>query len=149
MPPSESDARQALRDHLIECAVAARRRHGPAIDADAFVRLLDDCEAVRYPTGFRFDTDGLRSGEFAYPIPLGDHPSRGFCLVVHPAFSSRPEVWPLLLAYYLPTINYGDIVTPEDCEQFAAALLGIPAETYYRTLCALADSISDNHQIIK
>lgn len=138
---SEQDGRVALRDHLLTKAGEARLRSRGVIDGPAIMRLLDDRSVVRYPTGVRFSADALRPGEFAHAEALGAHPRDGFCLFVHPCFANRPQTWPALIAYHIPPINYGDIATPEDCEQFGAALLGQDPETYYRTLCALADSI--------
>ncbi len=119
----------------------ARRKHGPVIDADAILRVLDDRSIVRYPVGMRFDAEGLKPGEFANAEPLGEHPKSGFCLFVHPMFEHRRELWPLLIAYHIPPVNYGDITEPEDCEAFGAALLGMGVETYYEQLCAIVDEM--------
>lgn len=140
-PPNEADGRRALADHAAEKATEARLRYGLLIDAAAILRMLDDRSVVRYPTGLRFDAEPLRLGEFAFAAPLGETPAQGFCLFLHPCFRDRPEAWPFLIAYHLPVINYGEIVTPEDCERFAASLLGMDQEQYYAALCELADSI--------
>lgn len=139
--PTEQDGRITLRDHLLDKAAEARRRAGGEVDGLAILRLLDDRAVVRYPTGVRFDSGPLRPGEFAHAVPLGEHPREGFCVFVHHAFHNRPETWAPLIAYHIPPINYGDIVTAEDCEQFGAALVGMDVETYYLGLCALVDSI--------
>lgn len=139
---TEGDGRRALRDHVLERAHLARAKHGPVIDADGIMKVLDDRTIVRYPVGVRFDTAGLKKGEIAHAEPLGEHPSAGFCLFVHPAFEARRDLWPLLMAYHIPPINYGDITEPDDCEAFGAALLGLGVEDYYQQLCAAADSIA-------
>lgn len=139
--PTEHDAKAGLRDHVLERARAARERHGPIIDDAAILRVLDDRTVVRYPTGVRFDASPLRAGEFAWAAPLGEHPKDGFCLFVHPIFERRRDLWPLLIAYHIPPINYGDIASAEDCEAFGAALLGLDVEAYYDELCALADAL--------
>jgi len=140
--PNEHDGRRALRDHVLERAYRARAKYGPEIDADTILRLLDDREVVRYPVGVRFDAGGLERGEFAHAAPLGDHPKQGFCLFVHPVFEQDRAALPLVIAYHIPPVNYGDIVEPEDCEAFGATLLGMPVEEYYEVLCRLADSIA-------
>jgi hypothetical protein len=140
--PTEHDGRRALRDHLLEKADAARARHGPTIDDAGIMRLLDDRDFVRYQTGVRFDAAALEPGEFAHAMPLGEHPREGFCLFIHPLFEPQRELWPLLIAYFIPPINYGDIAAPEDCEQFGAALLGFNVEDYYGILCDAADLVS-------
>jgi len=139
--PSEQDGRRGLRDHALERAALARARHGPVMNAEAMLRLLDDRDVVRYPKLVRFDAAGLEPGEFAHAEPLGEHPREGFCLYVHTSFARRDDVLPLLIAYHIPPINYGDIVEPEDCEAFGAALLGMSQEDYYEALCELADSL--------
>jgi hypothetical protein len=140
---TERDGRRALRDHLLDKAAAARERHGPVIDGPAMMRLLDDRSLVRYPVGVRFDSAPLQPGEFAFAAPLGERPEEGFCLFIHPAFEHRPDLWPALIAYHLPPINYGEIADTDDCEQFGAALTGATTEEYYALLCALSDSLPE------
>jgi hypothetical protein len=135
------DADPAFHEHLRAKAAAARARYGPAIDAAALTRLLADRDVVRWPTELSFDARPLQAGEFAYPQPLGFHPSDGFCLFVHPHFEPRPMDLPLLVAYHIPSINYGGIVEPRHAELYGATLLGLDVEAYYQALCALADSI--------
>ena len=74
-------------------------------------------------------------------MPLADKPSGGFCLFIHPHFEDQPEVWALLIAYHIPSINYGEIVSHDEAELFGATLLGMEQEEYYRALCELVDSI--------
>lgn len=139
--PSEQDGLIALRDHVAERARSARVQHGPSIDAESIMRVLDDRKAVRYPVSVVFDDARLQPGEFAWPQPLGDHPSEGYRLFVHPTFEHRPETWAMLIAYHIPTINYGDIVTHEEAEIYAATLLAMKQEHYYSALCELADEL--------
>lgn len=138
---TESDAKLALRDHLADKAKTARAKHGFYIDADTIVKMLSDSALVRYPTGVRLDASALQAGEFAAVVPLGDHPSKGFCIFLHPSLEARRELWPHVIAYYIPPINYGDMASPEDCECFGATLLGISEDEYYDTLCELSDSL--------
>jgi hypothetical protein len=138
---TEEDGRTALREHVAEKAMDARLRHGLLIDADQMVRVLDDRTVVRYPVGIRFDAEPLEPGEFAWPMPLGDSPSKGFCLFIHPYFEDQPEAWPLLIAYHIPSMNYGEIATHEEAEIFGATLLGLEQDEYYNALCELTDSM--------
>ena len=135
------DGKIALRDHVALKAAEAHDRLAKLTGDDAIWRLLDDDVVVRYPVGVRFDASELEPGEFAFPSPLGEHPSQGYCLFIHPRFEHRPETWPLIAGYYLPSINYGEIVGADDAELFGAALLGLDQETYYGALCELCDSI--------
>ncbi|MHC4092574.1 MAG: hypothetical protein ACYSVY_20260, partial [Planctomycetota bacterium] len=120
---------------------AARLKYGLSIDADAIRTMLGDREVVRYPTSIEFDAAPLRAPEFAHPQPLGFHPGDGYCLFVHPCFRQQPQSLPLLVAYHIPTINYGGIVEAEHAELYGATLLGLDVETYYQALCELADSV--------
>lgn len=135
------DGRMALHDHVEQKATEARLKHGLYIDAEQIVRILDDRSVVRYPVGIRFDAEMLEPGEFAWPLALGEQPSDGFCLFIHPWFEHQPDAWPLLIAYHIPSINYGQIITDEEAELFGATLLGLDTPTYYQALCELTDSI--------
>ena len=137
---TESDGRIALRDHILEKTAAARTKHGPLIDDTAILKILGDRTIVRYPVGIRFDAAPLQAGEFAHPVAFGDHPNHGFCLFIHPVFEKQRDLWPLLFAYFIPPINYGDIADAEDCELFGASLLGLTVDSYYDALCSIADA---------
>lgn len=139
---TEHDGRIALKDHILARARAARARHGPEIDGPKILRMLNDREFVRYPLGVRFDAAALQPKEFAHAIPLGSHPGQGFCLFIHPAFEHRPDLWPLIIAYHIAPVNYGEIADAEDCELLGATLLGMDVEAYYQSLCELADSLA-------
>jgi hypothetical protein len=139
--PSESDARQALRDHLVEKAISARARLGSIVDGPSALRVLADPATVRYPVQLAFLAGRLLPGEFAFAEQLGEHLSAGFRLHVHPCFESRPDLWPVIIAYHIPPINYGEVVTGDDCEAFASAVLGMDPEQYYARICAIADSV--------
>ncbi|MCA9309946.1 MAG: hypothetical protein KDA21_02005 [Phycisphaerales bacterium] len=138
---TEQDGRTALRTHVEQKASEARLRNGLYIDAEQIIRMLDDRAVVRYPVGIRFEAEPLEPGEFAWPMPLGDHPAAGFCLFIHPWFESQPQVWPLLIAYHIPTINYGDIASHQDAELYGATLLGMSPDEYYQAICELVDSL--------
>ncbi len=139
--PTANDGQEALRDHLIEKALLARSRYGPAIDARAIRRLLVDSEIVRYETEIVFDANPLQPGEFAWPELLDDQTPPKCRLIVHPHFRERPEVLPYLVAYHVPSINYLDLATHEEAELFGAALLGLEVDAYYERVCALADGM--------
>jgi len=134
-------AREAFRTHLVAKATAARHTYGPDIDADAIRRMLQDPQVVRYPTTIEFDAAPLQAPEFAHAQPLGFHAGDGYCLFVHPCFRQEPRSLPLLVAYHIPSINYGGIAEAEHAELYGATLLGLDVEAYYQTLCTLADSM--------
>lgn len=139
--PTEQDGRLALREHIAAKAHEARLRYGLYIDTETIVRMLDDRTVVRFPVGIRFDAEPLEPGEPAYAVPLGERPAEGFCLFVHPALEDQPDLLPLVIAYYIAAINYGEIVTHEESELFGSTLLGLESDTYYQAMCEIADAL--------
>ena len=140
-PLDINESERYFKDHVRRHAAEARLRYGFYIDADVIVRMLSNPQVVRYATALDFDSGRLEPGEFAWAEQVGNDPGEGFRLHVHACFASQEEIWPLLIAYHIPSINYGEIVTPEHAELYGATLLGLDVETYYRALCELADSI--------
>jgi len=139
---TEEDGRRSLQAHVVDKAIEARQQYGPIIDYQAMLKIFDDRKIVRYPTGIRFDASDLKEDEFAFATPLGELPTDGFCLMIHPWFEKQIDVLPALMAYHIPVINYGvDVVTNEEAEQFGAALMGLEVEAYYQWLCQLMDSM--------
>jgi hypothetical protein len=138
--PTPEDAQQSLRDHVHRKAREARAKCPGTIDRIAMLRLLEDRTVVRYPLGVRFDSEPLNHGEFACLEALGERPEDGFCLFIHPMFEPVHDLLPLLIAYYIPSVNYGDVATHVEAELFGATLLGLDIEEYYRILCSVADS---------
>ncbi|MDP7070718.1 MAG: hypothetical protein QF561_05150 [Phycisphaerales bacterium] len=137
----EADAHEALREHLLRTARFGRQRHPSIRSLEDTQSLLADRDVVRYPVEVVFDAASLQSGEFAYADMVGDRPDAGYRLSIHPQFQGHATALPLLIAYHIPTINFGPIVTADESEVFGAELLGLDQEAYYTRLCALADSI--------
>ena len=140
--PTAQEAQQSLRDHVVSKAAEARRQRGGLIGRSEMLQLLEDRSVVRYPLGVRFDSQPLAAGEFACLEALGEHPSDGYCLFIHPMFELVDELIPMLIAYYVPSVNYGEVASHVEAELFGATLLGIDVEEYYRILCSVADTVS-------
>lgn len=141
--PSAEEAQQSLRDHVVGKAIKAREACGGRVDRPAMLRLLEDRTIVRYPVGIRFDAQPLQPGEFACLEALGELPGDGYCLFIHPMFEPVDDLLPLLIAYYIPTVNYGDVASHIEAEMFGAALTGLDVEEYYKILCSVADSAAE------
>lgn len=143
--PTEQEGRESLIAHAVEKALEARAIYGgpfPGLTMEALEVLLCDRKFVRHPVRLEFNATALSSGEFAHPEPISqDDPSAGFVMHIHPAFEDRDDVIPLMVAYQLVIINYGDIAGHEAAESFGAALCGMDIDPYYQTLCQLADSV--------
>jgi hypothetical protein len=133
--------RRGLREHLVQKAMQARIKYGLCIDGEAITEALGDPEVVRHPTVVCFDDAPLRQGEFACVLPPGEGSDQGRRIVVHPHYQPQPDLWPLLIAYYIPDIHYGEVVTAAEAELYGATLLGLEVEEYYQALCELADGL--------
>ncbi len=146
-PPTAADGQQSLRDHVATKAREARALSGRPIGRAQIMQLLNERTVVRYPVGVRFDSEPLSRGEFACLEALGAHPSDGFCLFVHPMFESADLDLPLLVAYYIPSVNYGEIVSHVEAELYGSTLLNLDIEEYYARICAAADAVEASDSV--
>lgn len=145
--PTAADGQQSLRDHVVTKAREARALSDRPIDRAQIMRLLNERSVVRYPVGVRFDSEPLSQGEFACLEALGSHPSDGFCLFVHPMFELADAELPLLIAYYIPSVNYGEIVSHVEAELYGSTLLDLEIEEYYARICAAADAVETSDKV--
>lgn len=136
-----ADARQSLTGHVAERGAEIFARFGPQIGWKELLQILEDRTLVRYPVTIDFDAGPLQPGEFAWPEPRGASPEDGYRLCVHPLFMTNLSQVPFLVLYQLVVVNYGGFAGHEEAETFAAAALGLDRETYYQTVCALADQL--------
>jgi len=139
--PTVRDGAIALQDHVAAVASLARDRYGPRVDGSAIRRMLEDRDIVRYPVAIVFDDQPLHPGEFAFAEPRGCGPQEGFTLFVHPYFQEQTDTLPMLIAYQLVRVNYGDVASHEEAEAFGAALFDMDRDEYYERICDLADSM--------
>ena len=80
-------------------------------------------------------------------MPRGERPEAGFTLYVHPLLMMRLEQVPHVVLYQLVLVNYGEVASADAAETFGATALGLSRDTYYQTLCELADDIADGDRI--
>jgi len=141
LSPAELEqlGQQSLRDHLLAQAVLAHQKHGP-VTADKLDALLRDPECLRYPVRLVFEFGEMAMHQFAQPdLDWRNTEQDGRVLYVRPLLRARPDLLPLAVAYMIPLINYGDIITDDHCLLYGAALLGMLEHEYYARLCALSD----------
>lgn len=141
MTPAELErlGQQSLREHLLAQAVVAHQKHGP-ITTGKLEALLHDPDCLRHPVRLVFEFGEMAMHQFAQPdIDWRNTEQDGRVLYVRPRLRERPDLLPLAVAYLIPVINYGDIITDEHCLSYGATLLGMMENEYYQKLCALCD----------
>jgi hypothetical protein len=134
---------EALRDALMRHAVGAASRSvaklGGPLSCENIGRFLFDQDCLKYNTEIFYDASELEPHQFAQPVIEGGPARRTCALYVHPWFAARPEYLPLIVAYMAGAINYGSAASPELCEVYGAALLGMTREEFYGCVCRMAD----------
>ncbi len=137
----EKLGQDSLRDHILAQAVVAHQKHGP-LTFDKLDRLLNDPECVRHPTRLVFEFGEMAMHQFAQPdIDWRNQENDGRVLYIRPLLRERHDLVVLAVAYMIPLINYGDIISDEHCLRYGAALLGLMEVEYYQQMCALADLV--------
>ena len=145
--PTEEDGYEALRNHIVNRAIACREKYGTELTWPLVQEILKDGDFVRFPVEVVFTDEGLHRGEFAIPVPKGETAKDGFALCVRPMFEGNEEALVFLVLYHIPSINYLDIVTHVEAELFGAAMLGLEIDEYYRRICAFADTMPEEAQL--
>jgi hypothetical protein len=137
----EKLGQDSLREHILAQAVVAHQKHGP-LTAEKLDALLRDPDCVRHPVRIVFEFGEMALHQFAQPdIDWRNTEQDGRVLYVRPLLRDRPELLPLAVAYMIPLINYGDIVSDEHCLHYGAALMAMTEPEFYEAICALADFV--------
>lgn len=137
----EKLGQDSLREHLLAQAVVVHHKHAP-LTADKLEALLRDPECVRHPTRLVFEFGEMALHQFAQPdVDWRNTEQDGRVLYVRPLLRERADLLPLAVAYMIPLINYGDIISDEHCISYGATLLGMMEEEYYAAICRLADYV--------
>ena len=143
----EQLGQDSLRDHILAQAVVAHQKHGPL----TFARLesfLTDPECVRHPTRLVFEFGEMAMHQFGQPdVDWRNTEQDGRVLYLRPLLRDRPNLVVLAVAYLVPLINYGEIITDEHCLRYGAALLGLMEAEYYQQICALSDWVGAERRV--
>jgi hypothetical protein len=124
----------SLREHLLAQAVVAHHKHAP-LTAEGLRALLRDPECVRHPVRLVFEFGEMAMHQFAQPdVDWRNTDEDGRVLYLRPLLADRPDLLPLAVAYLIPLINYGEIITDEHCLLYGATLLGLMEVEYYLKL---------------
>ena len=127
-----SSGQHSLREHLARPsrrgaseARAAHRRQARA--------LPHDPECLRYPTRLVFEFGEMAMHQFAQPDLDWRNTGAGRPGALPPPAAARPPRPPAVLAvaYMIPVINYGDIITDEHCLLYGADAAGMMEDEYY------------------
>ena len=143
MSPAELEqlGQDSLRDHLLAQAVVAHQKHGP-LTFDKLDTLLHDPDCLRYPVRLVYEFGEMAMHQFAQPdLDHRNTEQGGRVLYLRPILRDRPDLILLAVAYMIPLINYGDIITDDHCLRYGAALLGMMEDEFYRDICKLADFV--------
>ncbi len=143
MTPEELEklGQESLREHLLAQAVVAHQKHYP-ITVAKLDALLHDPECLRYPVRLVFEFGEMATHQFAQPdVDHRDPEHRGRVLYLRPMLRERPGQIVLAVAYMIPLINYGQIITDGHCLAYGATLLGRMESEFYREICSLADVV--------
>ncbi len=132
---------ESLREHLLAQAVVAHHKHGP-ITLEKLESLLTDPECLRHPTRLVYEFGEMALHQFAQPDVDWRNPEQdGRILYLRPTLKDRPELTVLAVAYMIPLINYGEIITDAHCLSYGATLLGMMEDEFYQAICGLADEV--------
>jgi hypothetical protein len=144
----EQLGQQSLREHLVAQAIVAHQKHGP-LTAAKLDALLHDPECLRHPVRLVFEFGEMAMHQFAQPdIDWRNTEQDGRVLYLRPLLRERPDLLPLAVAYMIPVINYGDIVSDEHCLLYGAALMGMMADEFYTAVCQIADLVGAEPRVI-
>jgi hypothetical protein len=137
----EKLGQQSLREHLLAQAVVAHQKHGP-LTADKLDALLRDPDCLRHPVRLAFEFGEMAMHQFAQPdIDWRNTEQDGRVLYVRPLLKDRPDLLPLAVAYMIPLINYGDVISDEHCLAYGATLLGMMEGEFYAKVCEVAEYV--------
>ena len=135
----EQLGQDSLRDHLLAQAVLAHRKHGP-LSFHKLESLLTDPECVRHPTRLVFEFGTMAMHQFAQADADWRNPGQdGRVLYLRPLLRDHPDLVVLAVAYMIPLINYGEIITDEHCRCYGSTLLGLMEAEFLTAIDRLAD----------
>lgn len=97
-----------------------------------------DRKSVRYPTRRIMKSTGMEAGLFGH-VEIDPENSDSRLLFLRAELAERPELLPRAVAYLIPVINFGEVITDKHCVTYGAHLFGETEEEFYQSICKLAD----------
>ena len=138
---SESELAQVAEDGLttrLREQAEAARIHYQGLRPSNIATFLSDRNHVRHPTRLVLELGEMGPHQFAQPEPDIRNPG-GIMLYLRPMLGKRPDYMVQAIAYMIPVINYGKLITDEHCITYGATLFGVSRAHYYNTICEIAD----------
>jgi len=115
------------------------------VDEEIYRRLpalLGDPDCLRFPVRLVYEFGEMAQHQFAQPdVDWRDPESVGRVLYLRPVLRDHPARVVQAVAYMIPVLNYGDVVTDAHCLSYGATLLGLMEEEFYAAICGLADLV--------
>lgn len=143
----EQVGQRSLGEHVVAQAEVARAKHGP-LAGDRLEALLQDPACLRHPVRLVFEFGEMALHQFGQPDLDWRNPERdGRVLYLRPMLRERPDLVLLAVAYLIPLINYGEVVTDEICLRYGAALLDLTPDEFYRRICLLAETVGAEERL--
>lgn len=138
---SESELAQVAEDGLTtrlrEQGEAALAQYG-GLRPSNLSTFLEDRNQVRYPTRLVLELGEMGPHQFAQPESDIRNPG-GIMLYLRPSLGKRPDFIVKAVAYMIPVINFGKLISDEHCITYGAALFGMAPGDYYDSICEIAD----------
>lgn len=138
-PMSAEETLAALETHAVGAARRAREKLAGPLGVDNLHIFLQAEECLRYPTVLQFDGVDLEQHQFAQPELVTIDGQTACILHVREQYQPELEKQPYIVAYMACAINYGTAATPHLCELYGSTLLDMHIDTFYDTVCHIAD----------
>ncbi|PIE02888.1 MAG: hypothetical protein CSA81_05140 [Acidobacteria bacterium] len=142
-PPSGTE-KQSLSEHVKRRAAFIRDKYELGSPAKIRKELLDvmlsDREVARFPTELFF-TSQIEEGLFGICRKKSEDPRDGYQILLHSSLKDMGNKLAMFVFYLLVQVNYGDFASCQEAELFAASILDVQVDDYYRELCHLVDTV--------
>ena len=137
----EKVGEQALLGHLVAQAQVAHAKYAP-FDSGSLEAWLADPECLRHPVRLVHEFGPMAMHQFAHvDLDWRNTEADGRVIYLRPLLRERPDLVLLAVAYMVPVVNYGDVVTDAHCLAYGATLLGLTEDEYYLQICSVADFV--------
>ena len=143
LSPAELEqlGQQSLREHLLAQAVVAHQKYAPLTFAKLDA-LLHDADCLRHPVRLVYEFGEMAMHQFAQPdMDWRNTEQDGRVLYLRPLLREHPNRVVLAVAYLIPAINYGEVITDDHCVLYGATFLGMMEDEFYGRICELADFV--------